>query len=86
MISPPQVLTFFFKKKGYKCGGNYCQSKQLPSPDGKPQGFVRWECDGAAWYGIGEFVDGKRHGHLVRYGPAGNVLREYDWLLDVRHS
>ena len=63
MISPPQVLTFFFKKKGYEWGGWYYQSKQLPSPDGKPQGFVRMECDGRAWYRIAEFVDGKPHGH-----------------------
>ena len=52
-------------------------------PDGKLHGFVRYERDGLAGYYIGEFVDGKRHGHLVVYDPAGDVLREYDWLLGV---
>ncbi len=62
-------------------GSSYCQSKQLPSPDGKPQGFVRQECDGASWYNIAEFVDGKRHGHSVVYGRAGDVRWERDCLL-----
>ena len=81
MISPPQVLTFFFKKKGYEWEGYYCQSQQPPSPDGNPQGFVRRECDGVAWYIIAEFVDGKEQGHDVWYGPAGDVRWEGDWLL-----
>ena len=82
MISPHRFSLFFFKKKGYKskCGW-YCQSKQLPSPDGNPQGFVRMECFDDAEYCIAEFVDGKRHGHRVEYGPAGNVQWEEDWLL-----
>ena len=85
MISPPQIFSLFFlKKKGYKWGGWYCQSQQLPSPDGKPQGFVRLERDGWAEYYIGEFVDGKLHGHHVRYGPAGDVQEEADWLLGVK--
>ena len=39
------------------------------------------ERDGYAGYDIAEFVDGTWNGHLVRYGPAGDVLREDDWLL-----
>ena len=40
------------------------------------------ECDGNAGYDIAEFVDGKRHGHEVRYGPAGDVEWEWDLLLN----
>ena len=75
----------FFFSQGYMWNGAYFQqSKQLRSPDGKPQGFVRQECDGDAGYPryiIAEYVDGKRHGHEVRYGRAGDVLGESDWLL-----
>ena len=75
---------FFFFTQGYEWGRSYCQSQQPPSPDGNPQGFVRREYDGSAGYRIGEYVDGKRHGHSVVYGPAGDVLGEGDMLLGER--
>ena len=39
------------------------------------------ERDVVAWYYIAEFVDGKRHGHIVMYDSAGNVQPwEWDYL------
>ena len=52
-------------------------------PDGNPQGFVRLEYDGVAGYDIGEYVDGKEHGHFVLYDPAGDEQAEGDMLLGV---
>ena len=80
MIFPPFFLYFF---QGFKCGVCYYQGQQQRGANGAPQGFVRWEWDGGAGYYIGEFVDGKRHGHVVSYGSAGNVVWEADYLRDV---
>ena len=64
-------------------GGLYFRGQQPPLANGAPQGFVRREWDGGAWYYIVEFVDGKEHGHVVSYGSAGNVRWEEDWLRGV---
>ena len=82
MIPHPPILTFFFLQ-GFEWKGRYFHGQQLPSPDRAPQGFVRWERDGRAWYRIAEFVDGKWHGHDVEYDSAGDVLREWDCLRGV---
>ena len=69
---------FFYIFQGFVWKGCYFQGRQ--DELGRPEGIVRGEWDGEAVYCIGEFVDGKRHGHLVWYGRAGNVLWEGDWL------
>ena len=76
---PPFFLQgFVLKRHGDK--SCYIRGQQRPGPEGRPQGFLREEFDGDAGYYIGEFVDGKRHGHEVYYGTAGDVQREGDYV------
>ena len=80
---PPRFSPFLFFLQGFNWGGrgNSYYQGQRAGADGAPQGFVRWESDRfKTWYQIGEFVDGKWHGHVVMYGSAGNVLEEGDCL------
>ena len=41
---------------------------------------MRLERDGYAGYYIEEFVNGKVHGHVVRYDIVGDVKYEWDSL------